>query len=484
MAVAVACQPHMPQAQADFRRSSGSGPSCGTVPCRLLGPGHRRLQRLEGLLCPPRRRRNCPDAGHPHGLPRHRHRRVVRLPLPGEDPPGYAGPWFPSPCRSPRLRCLRKRAPAPRARRLLPSAPSHAENHHKRQELQQLRQGRLLQPTRGRSHEVHPGVDDLVQRITRPVSRTKRHLEAAGQYVLRGLRHAGFTVSAKTTSVTTDRGLSARLVAAFPAAEVRARPPRPLHPPPHFEAYQTMQRRTPSGSEDLSARQKPHQRADHQDTRHYRDAPFRHVLLQVAGHGSLPVEPPHNSHAPERGAAAPRLSPSPWETTNLDFLVEWSSSVPGGHGGVTTQRSIAPLNEPGTPFALVLSRRRPPDGGAALGGHTAAVITTGIRGRLRFGRTPTEKNGMRPQPYPVSCCRVAQQLSVDASLDPLEWRRRRAGPRPSRRALAAPVSVETRQTRKVWACSRSCQRFHLVPCTPPRYTARHVPTGQVEMDFL
>ena len=58
-------------------------------------------------------------------------------------------------------------------------------------------------------------VDDVVQRIIGPVCRIQHHLEAAGLIALRGLRDAGFTVSPKTTLVTTDRGLSSRLMAAF-----------------------------------------------------------------------------------------------------------------------------------------------------------------------------------------------------------------------------------------------------------------------------
>ena len=55
-------------------------------------------------------------------------------------------------------------------------------------------------------------VDDLVQRVIGPVSRIQHHLERAGLFVLRGLREAGFTVSPKTTLVTTDRSLSTRLM--------------------------------------------------------------------------------------------------------------------------------------------------------------------------------------------------------------------------------------------------------------------------------
>ena len=64
-------------------------------------------------------------------------------------------------------------------------------------------------------------VDDFVQRINGPIFRIQHHLEAAGLFVLRGLRGAGFTVSPKTTLVTTDRGLSSRLMAAFRAADFR-----------------------------------------------------------------------------------------------------------------------------------------------------------------------------------------------------------------------------------------------------------------------
>ena len=55
-------------------------------------------------------------------------------------------------------------------------------------------------------------VDDLVQRIIGPVSRIQHHLEKTGLFVFRGLREAGFTVSPKTTLVTTDRSFSTRLV--------------------------------------------------------------------------------------------------------------------------------------------------------------------------------------------------------------------------------------------------------------------------------
>ena len=58
-------------------------------------------------------------------------------------------------------------------------------------------------------------VDDLVQRMIGPVSRIQHHLEKAGLFVLRGLREAGFTVSPKTTLVTTDRSLSTRLVQTY-----------------------------------------------------------------------------------------------------------------------------------------------------------------------------------------------------------------------------------------------------------------------------
>ena len=55
-------------------------------------------------------------------------------------------------------------------------------------------------------------VDDLVQRMFGPVSRIQHHLGEAGLFVLKGLREAGFTISPKTTLVTTDRGLPTRLV--------------------------------------------------------------------------------------------------------------------------------------------------------------------------------------------------------------------------------------------------------------------------------
>ena len=61
-------------------------------------------------------------------------------------------------------------------------------------------------------------VDDLVQRMFGPVARIQHHLGEAGLFVLNGLREAGFTISPKTTLVTTDRGLSAQLVQRFRTA--------------------------------------------------------------------------------------------------------------------------------------------------------------------------------------------------------------------------------------------------------------------------
>ena len=60
-------------------------------------------------------------------------------------------------------------------------------------------------------------VDDLVQRMIGPVSRIQHLLEEAGLFVLKGLREAGFTISPKTTLVTTDRELSTRLVEKYRA---------------------------------------------------------------------------------------------------------------------------------------------------------------------------------------------------------------------------------------------------------------------------
>ena len=59
----------------------------------------------------------------------------------------------------PRPRCSK-------ARRLFPAAPSHAGNLHRGQELQQLRQSRPLQSTRGRPHVVY--FDSDTRRGARP----------------------------------------------------------------------------------------------------------------------------------------------------------------------------------------------------------------------------------------------------------------------------------------------------------------------------
>ena len=65
-------------------------------------------------------------------------------------------------------------------------------------------------------------VDDLVQRMFGPVTRIQHHLGEAGLFVLKGLREAGFTISPFVlkgfTLVTTDRGLSTRLVQKYRTA--------------------------------------------------------------------------------------------------------------------------------------------------------------------------------------------------------------------------------------------------------------------------
>ena len=164
-----------------------------------------------------------------------------------------------------------------RPRRLLPSAPSHAVNHHRRLELQQLRQGRPLQPTRGRSHEVHLGPD------------TRMGGRPGPPYHRAGLPHPTPPGGCWPLRVS---GSATRWIHRFahnhrshhrprlflsssarPSSLSRARPPPSASTAatPPSAAFRSTHAKGHSFGLGRSV-QKPH----HQDARHYRDAPFRH----------------------------------------------------------------------------------------------------------------------------------------------------------------------------------------------------------------
>ena len=181
-------------------------------------------------------------------------------------------------------------------------------------------------------------VDDLVQRIIGPVSRIQHHLEAVGYLYVRGLRDACFTVSPKTTWVTTDRGLSSRLMAAFRAAVFPVQCAAsaadlgigrgPCHPPSNSEC-------SPPCQENLPTFQEPHERAHHQNAGHHGRAPLSHLPQQAVRNGSLAIGPsPHCHREPDHAQERRSLLvlsrwPSPWAKANLAYPLEWNSSALG-----------------------------------------------------------------------------------------------------------------------------------------------------------
>ena len=153
--------------------------------------------------------------------------------------------------------------------------------------------------------ETREHLDDLVQRIIGPISRIQHHLEAAGLFVLRGLRDAGFTVSPKTTLVTTDRR-TLSLDGCVPSCRLSKivhclcgrcwYRSRPCHHPSNSETHKALQGCSPPCQENLPTCQEPHERAHHQYAGHHGHAPLSHLLQQAVGNGTLAIGPPQHCH--------------------------------------------------------------------------------------------------------------------------------------------------------------------------------------------
>ena len=156
-----------------------------------------------------------------------------------------------------------------------PPAAASSSRHNRSGVLQSPGSSLLLHYRPYRETREHR--DDLVQRIIGPISRIQHHLEAAGLFVLRGLRDAGFTVSPKTTLVTTDL-LILSLDGCVPSCRLSGivhclcgrcwYRSRPCHPPSNSERHKALQGCSPPCQENVPTCQEPHERAHHQNAGH------------------------------------------------------------------------------------------------------------------------------------------------------------------------------------------------------------------------
>ena len=151
-------------------------------------------------------------------------------------------------------------------------------------------------------------VDDLVQRVIGPVSRVQHHLERAGLFVLRGSREAGFTVSPKTTLVTSDRSLSTRLVQKYRASGF------PVHSAMSaadlgIDRGFAARRRIPKHTRRWKSALFRARCAHHKNASSYGHAFLSHILKQAVGHGPLATRSPPNGHGECSHAAQGRPVP-------------------------------------------------------------------------------------------------------------------------------------------------------------------------------